>query len=172
MTRTIAPAVIVSLLVLSACGATGDQSGPRDDVEPTEGTGPSGSSSSQSASPDAPTSEPTSASPDADACGSYEDPTTGKPLCDFVDAASYRYRLAAAENAGSLLPELQKIAPWLEVSDIDDVYGACEDLERGVPAESRTTNAVTRFSGGADEQVSTEQATELLAVADDLVCQG
>lgn len=114
------------------------------------------------------TTAPSSAASTADECAGITDVTSTQPLCDFRDSESYPYRVALAASVDEVLPAVQAIAPWTEATNLTDLYGACDDLAAG--SDRAIDNAVTRFSGAPDEQVSREDAAELLAIAEQYIC--
>jgi hypothetical protein len=84
------------------------------------------------------------------------------------ESASYDYRLRLAENVDEVLAQVQVIAPWTEATNLTDLYGTCDDVAN--ESDRLIENAVARFSGAPDEQVSEAEAEELIAIAEDYVC--
>jgi hypothetical protein len=96
------------------------------------------------------------------------DVTSGRPLSEFEGMPSYEWRKTIAENKDDLLGRMQEVAPHLEEKDFSDVLSTCDALSRGLGDDQVVKDAVTRFSGGPDEQVSKGQADELVELSEEV----
>jgi hypothetical protein len=153
MRYLLAPALLA--VVLTGCGGSGgDGAGTS---TPTFKAPPSSTSAS----------EPTSTKPAASECEGLKDASSGRPLCEFEGLASYPARLAIANDPEALLKALQEVAPWLDEGDFSDVVSTCEEA---IDRDPVVDHAVTRFSGGPDEQVSSDEAAELIKISQQFAC--
>ena len=96
------------------------------------------------------------------------DVTSGRPLSEFKGMPSYEWRKTIAEDQDRLLGEMQAIAPHLEAKDFSDVLGTCDSIARGLDQGKVIDEAVVRFSGSPEEQVTVEQAKDLVALAEEV----
>jgi hypothetical protein len=115
---------------------------------------------------DAPTVDETTSSPSTS--DELVDVTSGRPLSEFEGMPSYEWRKTIAENKDDLLERMQEVAPHLEEKDFSDVLSTCDALGRGLGDDQVVKDAVTRFSGGPDEQVSKGQADELVELSEEV----
>lgn len=167
--RTWQKIAIPAVAVVVFCGFVGALFGDDDDDGPAGYTGyPLVGEPSSAGRPSAAPSNAPEVKPDETAsCEGLTDQSSGRPLCEFVDSETYRFRLAIANNVDELLPAVQAIAPWTEASNLSDVISTCGEVAEG---RVDIDNAVARFSGGPDEQVTRADARELVRISRQFVC--
>lgn len=140
---------------LTACSSDDDTDAKTDDT-PSSSPAPAETSSPAGETPDAATDD-------------REFPG-GQPLSSYEGQASYPWRVNIVDNQDVLLPAMQGIAPHLDEGDFGDVVSTCDNLAGGADRAQVDANAVTRFSGGSDEQVSPESAAALVDLSIQFAC--
>ncbi len=98
------------------------------------------------------------------------DAVSGRPLSEFEGSPTYEWRAAIAADPDGLVDRMRAVAPHLDEGYLSAVLDTCESLADGVTGTRIVDQTVAGFSGGPGEEVTPDQAQELVDVARTDVC--